>query len=183
MSASLPERSGPVWSRFTADPRHSPDVRASDADRDVAAESINAAFGDGRLDATEHSERLGRALAARKLGELTPLLDDITLPHAKAPRTPAAKMRTVQDGAIRSWIGLAILFNVIWLATWLFAGSAPYYYWPIWPMIGTGIPLLMAWIGAGSAARSREARELEGGASETHAEARERRDRARGRRR
>ncbi len=154
MSAQLPERQGPVWARFTADPRTSPDVRASDADRDIAAEAINAAFSDGRLDNLEHSDRLGAVLAAKRLGELTPLIDDIVV--AGRP-TPAAKARRVQDGAIRSWIGLAILVNVIWVATWLFSGSMPYYYWPIWPMIGTGIPVLLTWMGAGASARKHEA--------------------------
>ena len=66
---------------------------------------------------------------------------------------PAVKARKVQDGALRSWLGLAALFNVIWLSTWLFAGVTPYYYWPIWPMIGTAIPALITWIGAGAAGR------------------------------
>lgn len=162
MSAPLPERAGPVWARFTADPRRNPDVRASDADRDIAAEAINAAFSDGRLDSLEHSDRLGAVLAAKRLGELTPLLDDIVVVgRPKPPTTAAAKARRVQDGAIRSWIGLAILFNVIWVATWLFSGDAPYYYWPIWPMIGTGIPVLLTWLGAGASARKHEGQPLE----------------------
>ena len=152
----LPAHSGDVWARFTADPRRQPEVRASDADRDIAAEAINAAFSDGRLDSLEHSERLGAVLGAKRLGELELLIADITI-AARPPAPPAAqKMRRVQDGAIRSWVGLAILFNVIWVATWLFAGRMPYYYWPIWPMIGTAIPLLITWMGAGAAARARE---------------------------
>lgn len=152
MSAQLPERPGPVWTRFSADPRVHGDVRASDADRDVAAEAINAAFSDGRLDSIEHSERLSGVLASKRLGELVPLLSDIVVATRVAP-APAVKARKVQDGALRSWLGLAALFNVIWLSTWLFAGVTPYYYWPIWPMIGTAIPALITWIGAGAAGR------------------------------
>lgn len=146
MSHPLPERVGDVWSRFTADPRKQPSLRASDADRDVAADALNAAFGDGRLDALEHSDRLERALAARQLGQLVPLLVDITASGRRRASAPAA--RTIRSGAIRAWIGLAVLFNVIWVSTWLFALEAPYYYWPIWPMIGTAIPALIAYLAA-----------------------------------
>lgn len=146
--------SADLWSRFSADPRTQRTVRASDADRDIAAEALNAAFSDGRLDTGEHSDRLAAALGAKQLGELVPLLEDITVStRPKAPRTPAARARTVQDGALRTWLGLAILFNVIWVATWLFSGNPPYYYWPIWPMIGTAIPALITWMGAGAAGR------------------------------
>ena len=31
-------------------------------------------------------------------------------------------------------------------ANWLFSGDAPYYYWPIWPMIGTAVPAIIAWL-------------------------------------
>ena len=133
-------------------------MRASDADRDVAAEVLNAAFGDGRLDSAEHAERMTTALGSKRLGELVPILADIVVSSRRGqrPRTPARTGRLLQDGALRSWLGLALLFNVIWVATWLFAGQAPYYYWPIWPMIGTAVPALVLWVSGGSMAnRSR----------------------------
>lgn len=146
--------SGDLWSRFSADPRRMPSVRASDADRDVAAQALNAAFSDGRLDQSEHAERLSTALAAKTLGDLPPLLSDIVVSARPAPppapRTAEERRGRIRSGAVRSWLGLAVLFNVIWVATWLLSGSAPYYYWPIWPMIGTAIPLLVAWIGSGT---------------------------------
>ena len=130
-----------VWARFSVNPHTHPEVRASDTDRDVAAEVMNAAFSDGRLDNLEHADRLSAVLGAKTLGELVPLLSDVTIAARPAvPKTPVAAAR---DTALRSWLGLAILFNVIWLATWVFAGIGPYYYWPIWPMIGTAIPALI----------------------------------------
>lgn len=164
MSQHLPEprRPGDFWTRLSADPRVSPNVRASDADRDVAADVINRAYAEGRLDSSEHADRLDSALRARQLGELVPLLDDIA-PVAGAvasgrPGTPA-RSRRIREGSLRSWLALAVLFNAIWLATWLFSGSGPYYYWPIWPMLGTGIPVLMAWAFGG---RRRPGPEIEG---------------------
>lgn len=133
-----------VWARFSVNPHTHPEVRASDSDRDVAAEVINAAFSDGRLDNLEHADRLSAVLGAKTLGELVPLLSDVTIAARPAvPKTPVAAAR---DTALRSWLGLAILFNVIWLATWIFSAGGPYYYWPIWPMIGTAIPVVIAYL-------------------------------------
>ena len=94
MSAQLPERPGPVWTRFSADPRVHGDVRASDADRDVAAEAINAAFSDGRLDSIEHSERLSGVLASKRLGELVPLA--LRHPSAASWTDVSAPVRVVR---------------------------------------------------------------------------------------
>lgn len=145
----LPVPTGDPWSRFSADPRTESAVRASDADRDIAATALNGAFGDGRLDAAEHADRLSAALSARQLGELVPLLSDVVIAPAARPVVPGARNRRVQEGAIRTWLGLAVLFNVIWVATWLFAGQPPFYYWPIWPMIGTAVPMVIVWLAAG----------------------------------
>lgn len=147
MSQSLqPHSAGPddLWARFSARPQSHPTVRASDADRDVAAEVINAAFSDGRLDKLEHADRLEAVLGAKTLGELVPLLSDVTI--AGRPEEPTTPVARVRAGAVRAWLGLALLFNVIWVATWLLSGDAPYYYWPIWPMIGTAIPVVIAYL-------------------------------------
>lgn len=144
MTHPLPVPAQDPWTQFSADPRRHPQVRASDADRDVVTEAVNAAFSDGRLDAVEHAERLQDALAAKRLGDLVPLLEDITI--AARPEPPAPRAQRIRSAAISSWLGLAVLFNLIWIASWLFSSSAPFYYWPIWPMIGTGVPVLLGWI-------------------------------------
>lgn len=142
---NLPER--PLWGRFSADPRVHVAFRASDADRDVAADVVNQAFQEGRLDTVEHGDRLAAVLQAKTLGEMVPLLSDITVsgrpPMPVEASTPVAKTRRV---AVRSWVAGAVLFNVIWLATWVLSASGPYYYWPLWPMIGTAIPLILAFV-------------------------------------
>ena len=83
-----------VWARFSVNPHTHPEVRASDTDRDVAAEVINAAFSDGRLDNLEHADRLSAVLGAKTLGELVPLLSDVTIAARPAvPKTPVAAAR------------------------------------------------------------------------------------------
>ncbi|MFT3876593.1 MAG: DUF1707 domain-containing protein [Propioniciclava sp.] len=144
-SSELPDvPAKPLWARFSADPRTQGSVRASDADRDLAADVVNTAFQEGRLDSIEHSERLGAVLQAKTLGQLVPLLSDVTISdRPRRPVTPVEKRRSV---ALRSWLSGAVVVNLIWVATWLASGSAPYYYWPIWPMLGTAIPLIIAFL-------------------------------------
>ncbi|MFV0451904.1 MAG: DUF1707 domain-containing protein [Propioniciclava sp.] len=141
----------PVWARFTADPRRRPDVRASDRDRDVALGVITEAFGEGRLDEAEHGDRLQAALAARTLGELARLLGDVVVSETDRAvewpvRPSPSTVRVARDIAVRVWLGLALLFTVIWLATWIFSVGGPAYFWPVWPMIGTGIPTLIVFL-------------------------------------
>lgn len=60
-------------------------VRASDADRDRVADILREALAEGRIDATEHSERLDGVYAAKTVGELQPLVRDLPAPAAPAP--------------------------------------------------------------------------------------------------
>lgn len=150
MSHNLPLRSPrpepDPWSRFSIDPRTAGFTRASDADRDVAAQLVNQAFAEGRLDAMEHAERLERALAIKQVGEFEPLLSDI-LPVVRTPRAPVrgARPALLANAAVRAWLGLAVLLNLIWVFTWI-GRNLPYYYWPMWPMLGTAIPVVAAFL-------------------------------------
>ncbi len=155
MSLTQPQPHVDVWQRFTVDPRIQPAVRASDADRDVAASVLNDAFGDGRLDRIEHAERLETVMRARTLGELAPMLSDVVV---SARATPVVKRR-IRSTAVRSWVGLAVLFNVIWLLT-VFSAGKLIYYWPMWPMLGTAIPLLVAWMATGTTDGVKQRRSL-----------------------
>lgn len=59
------------------DPAHTPELRASDADRQRVAELLNAAYVDGRLDLAEHGERTEALWAARTHGDLDLLTRDL----------------------------------------------------------------------------------------------------------
>jgi Domain of unknown function (DUF1707) len=58
-------------------PAQAPAQRASDADRDIAADILCAAVGDGRLTLGELDDRLGAALSARTTTELAALIADL----------------------------------------------------------------------------------------------------------
>jgi hypothetical protein len=59
-------------------------LRISDAERQAAADSLGAAFRDGRLDTFEYEERIARAYSAVTYGDLDQLFTDLPRP---APRT------------------------------------------------------------------------------------------------
>ncbi len=142
----LPERPVPAlsasWQGFAVDPRPPANqaLRAADADRDYASRLIDQARLDGRLSPAEHDERADSAGAARTLGELVPLVSDLMVPAAGGRH--GHLRRFTQAGAM-GWIGLALLFNAIWLMTSISAGR-PIYYWPMWPMFFIGLPLVMS---------------------------------------
>lgn len=61
-------------------------MRASDADRDVAADRLRVAAGEGRLEPDELDERLSGVYGARWCSELVELTSDVTPPAATAVR-------------------------------------------------------------------------------------------------
>jgi uncharacterized protein DUF1707 len=71
-------------------PAQPPGQRASDADRDIAADILCAAVGDGRLSLAELDQRAGAALSARTRAELAALVADLSGPRLAPPiRSPA----------------------------------------------------------------------------------------------
>lgn len=68
------------------DVRPSPDLRASDQDRDTAAERLRGHHADGRLDTDELAERIDRCYQAKTISQLDRLLSDLPRPAAGEPR-------------------------------------------------------------------------------------------------
>jgi len=154
---------------FSVDPVTAPQLRPSDADRSYVESTLHAARTEGRITETELVERVERTSSANTLGELLTLIDDVSVPTVAGPdsnRLPVAATLTPQPvirpvppdfrrgariaipRAVVSWLALAMLFNVIWL----FSSGPGSYYWPIWPMLGTVMPvigLLVSTIGGG----------------------------------
>lgn len=65
------------------------DLRASNADRDVAADILCAAVADGRLTLDELDGRLENVLSARTLRELARLISDLPAQPLGRPAPPA----------------------------------------------------------------------------------------------
>lgn len=64
-------------------------VRASDADREQAAEILRRGYADGRLSQAEFDQRVTAAYAARTRGQLGALTADLPAGTAPAPRLAA----------------------------------------------------------------------------------------------
>jgi len=80
---------------MTSQQPETPDLRASDADREAIAERLRAAAGEGRLTLEEADERLAAAYAARTVAELAPLTADL-------PPTGGQGRRAAPDGGRRA---------------------------------------------------------------------------------
>jgi Domain of unknown function (DUF1707)/2TM domain len=113
-----------------------PEHRASDAEREATADRLRVAAGDGRLDPEELEERLEAAYAARTVGELTELTED--LPQ---PRLPGeSRAGPLRSQHVRARLASFITVNAICIAIWAATGAESYF-WPIWVIFGTGIGL------------------------------------------
>ena len=71
-------------------------LRASDEDRERTVEALRRHCGEGRLTVDELDERMGAAFAARTMGELAALLDDLpegaVAPAAPPPPAPPVRV-------------------------------------------------------------------------------------------
>ena len=97
----------------------SPQMKASDADRDAVLSDLSEHFQAGRLDAEEFQDRSGRALAARTWGELRDLLQDLPagprVPATASPSVPpqrALGRTALVPVAVLAVIGIAVTLSV-----------------------------------------------------------------------
>ncbi|MGW4562344.1 DUF1707 SHOCT-like domain-containing protein [Streptomyces sp. NPDC004561] len=81
----------------------SPDLRASDADRERVAEVLRDALAEGRLDMAEFEERLEATYRARTYGELAPLTRDLPATGAAAPPARVSFTKVPEESG--SWAG------------------------------------------------------------------------------
>jgi predicted anti-sigma-YlaC factor YlaD len=126
-----------------------PAQRAGDTDRDATAATLREAFAEGRITQSELEDRLDQVHAARTYGELAPITADLpasapSLPPSQAAEAKAAKRRRDRRAGWASWLGVSVIVNVIWLATWVAGGDSPGYYWPIWVMGPWGAAMVLA---------------------------------------
>jgi hypothetical protein len=68
-----------------------PHVRLSDADRDRAAAELAEHYGEGRLTAEEHAERLDAIWTARTRADLAPIFEDLPRPASERARRDRAR--------------------------------------------------------------------------------------------
>ena len=117
-------------------------LRASDADRDAVVAALRHHGSAGRLDVTEMTERIERALEAKTLGQLDLLLADLPVEQTSvvAPPLPTraeiARSRLVLPSIVR----LAII-NLLFLALWTDEGARGWV-WPVFILLASVLLVL-----------------------------------------
>ena len=100
-------------------------TRASDAERDRAADALRRHHADGRLSTEELEERTGRAYAATTLGDLDQLFAD--LPRLRSPEDERVPRRLGLRPPAFALPFIALLFAVAVLAS----AHALFFVWPL----------------------------------------------------
>lgn len=113
-------------------------MRASDRERDEAAEALRRHAGEGRLDVDELSERLDGVYAARTRAELAALTAD--LPGVVAPAPAPTRAPSPSRAELRGHVLAFLAVNALLIAIWAATGAD--YFWPIWPLLGWGLGLV-----------------------------------------
>lgn len=104
---------------------HYDGMRASDADRERAADVLRAAFGEGRIDNREHQRRIDAVMRAQTYGELRRLTEDLpqgALPTAQ-PQYPVAQPYGMHPALRPPKEGLATASFVLSLASFATCGA------------------------------------------------------------
>jgi hypothetical protein len=107
--------------------------RVSDRERERAVEQLRLHVAQGRLSLDEFSERLDDVLRSRSGGELTRALR--ALPYLRSAEQLRAKRRAL----IRPFLFVSALLVAIW------AASGFGFPWPVFPVLGWGLPVSSEW--------------------------------------
>jgi Domain of unknown function (DUF1707). len=129
----------------------SPEMRASDSDRDRVAEALREHMAQGRLTVEEFNERLELLYNSKTYGELAKLTADLpaTDLHSLPAQQPAAERRPDRGrntGLKAAWAAWAAVSAINW-TIWLIVSLTTFnfiYPWPLWVMGPWGAALLVA---------------------------------------
>ena len=144
-----------------------PKIRASDADRDRTAALLREHLAAGRLTSEEFNERLDKAYAAKTMGDLDKLLEDLPgidlyhlpdhsvdrrrggggtfgLPWLLAPRAGRG-ISPAWRAAWGSWVTVSLIAFLAWLLS-----GHPGNLWFLWVAGPYGIILFGRWLSGGS---------------------------------
>ncbi|SDU53412.1 DUF1707 SHOCT-like domain-containing protein [Jiangella alkaliphila] len=142
-------------------PARRPEQRASDVDRDLVAEDLRDAFGEGRLDNDEYERRLQAVWEARTYGELDRLTADLPQPLQRERRQAEEKQQKVVEERKKrewreyldewqAWAGAAVIMIGIWGISSIASNEAQNF-WPVWPLGIWGLILLVGALGGSKA--------------------------------
>ena len=116
-------------------------IRASDGDRELAAQLLRRHYETGRLTVAELESRVARAYAAVRRSDLRALLNDLPLELPVDRRRIARGVDRFQRGLFRAHAWCYTGFNTILLSMWAWGGG--HAFWPAFSMVPGGA--LLAW--------------------------------------
>ncbi len=114
----------------------SPDVLASDEERERVADRLRAAAGEGRLTPEELAERLGHVYAARTHGELEASTAGLPAQLAVRRRPLPLRRRLERDLA---YVTPPVVVCVL---VWAFTGAESHF-WPKWVILAALVRLVL----------------------------------------
>lgn len=137
---------------MTTNPGRTPEIRASDAEREKIAETLQIAAADGRLTLAELDERLGQLYETKYRHELEVLVHDLPAePEVKPEVKPA--VASAATAPPEGWRGrrfsgpLAVhavvvgVMTVMLIGRWV-ASDTPFF-WPVFPMFWLWMSVLV----------------------------------------
>jgi hypothetical protein len=124
------------WSGFRVDPRRPEHarLRATDADRERVRQLLLDAYADGRLSSEELHARSARLAEPTTMERLLLLVVDLE-PTRPQP-APAARTHRVSMRDLLVFVVAGLVCVVLWWRT----GHG--FFWPLWVIVYTGIPLV-----------------------------------------
>ncbi|GAA0996655.1 DUF1707 domain-containing protein [Acrocarpospora macrocephala] len=143
----------------------SPEMRASDGDRERVAAALREHMVDGRLDVDEFNERLEQVYKSRTYGELAKVTSDLpatdlhTLPATTPQPNPKARKdpKKAREELRANWAIWAFASSINWVI-WLIVSTTsdgPVYPWPLWVMGPWGVVLLVGTLSAAAGGNRR----------------------------
>jgi hypothetical protein len=116
------------------------DLRVSDAEREAVADQLRQHTADGRLTVEEFTSRLDEVYAAKTGRDLRAVLRELpplVTPESRAPARRDLRRPPGVPAPVIPYLVFAFWMVVLWALT----GAG--YFWPIWPLLGWGIPLMI----------------------------------------
>lgn len=139
---------------------NSPEMRASDADRDRVAAVLREHTAQGRITMDEFNDRLEELYKSRTYGDLAKLtadLPDVDLRHRPAKKAELPAKKETHSGMQAAWIAWAMASGVNWVI-WLIvslSSDGGVYPWPLWVMGPWGVILLISTLAGGGGQKRR----------------------------
>jgi hypothetical protein len=115
-------------------------VRASDSDREIAAQLLRRHYTAGRLTVAELESRVARAYAARHRSDLRDLLRDLPFELRVDRGRLARGVDRFQRGLFRFHASCYTAFNTVLLSMWAWGGG--HEFWPAVSIVPGGALLL-----------------------------------------